>query len=134
MREARRARSRFCLFQLLFLGQRAQRAAQHFRSAQEAGFLLQPGQQPGLNWLRPYDLRHTAITRMAEAGVPIHVIMSFAGHMSAKMQLHYTSISMASKREWAQRAFEMPTWEQTAQALKKPSVSVGIERRRAGAG
>ena len=88
----------------------------------------------GLDWLRPYDLRHTAITRMAEAGVPIHVIMSFAGHMSLKMQLHYTSISMASKREWAQRAFEMPTWEQTAQALKKPSVSVGIERRRAGAG
>jgi integrase len=67
-----------------------------------------------LSWLRPYDLRHTAITRMAEAGVPIHVIMSFAGHMSQKMQLHYTSISMAAKREWASR-----TWAETAHAMKK---------------
>jgi integrase len=69
-----------------------------------------------LDWLRPYDLRHTAITRMAEAGVPIHVIMSFAGHMSQRMQLHYTSISMAAKREWAGR-----TWAGTAQTPKKPA-------------
>jgi integrase len=82
----------------------------------------------GLDWLRPYDLRHTAITRMAEAGVPIQVIMSFAGHMSPKMQLHYTSISMAAKREWAVR-----TWSDTAHAMRKPPANVdgwsGVERR-----
>jgi integrase len=56
----------------------------------------------GLDWLRPYDLRHTAITRMAEAGVPIQVIMAFAGHMTLRMQQHYTAISMMSRRKWAQ--------------------------------
>lgn len=75
-----------------------------------------------LEWLRPYDLRHTAITRMAEAGVPIQVIMSFAGHMSQKMQLHYTSISMAAKREWAVR-----TWAETAQAMKRPNGVAAIQ-------
>ena len=53
----------------------------------------------GLPWLRLYDLRHTAITRMAEAGVPIPTIMSFSGHVSVKMQQHYTSISMMAKRK-----------------------------------
>ena len=65
----------------------------------------------GLEWLRVYDLRHTAITRMAEAGVPIHVIMSFAGHISQRMQEHYTTISMQAKRRWAAAAWageEMP--------------------------
>jgi integrase len=52
-----------------------------------------------LKWLRPYDLRHTAITRMAENGVPIAIIMAFAGHMSLKMQQHYTTISMMAKRK-----------------------------------
>lgn len=59
----------------------------------------------GLRWLRPYDLRHTAITRLAEAGTPIDVIMSMAGHMTLRMHLHYTTISMMSKRRWAQAAW-----------------------------
>jgi integrase len=85
-----------------------------------------------LDWLRPYDLRHTAITRMAEAGVPIQVIMSFAGHMSQRMQLHYTSISMAAKREWAARAFEAPVgnWAQTARAIKKQPGSISRDGER----
>lgn len=58
-----------------------------------------------LLWLRPYDLRHTAITRMAEAGVPIQVIQSLAGHISPRMQQHYTAISMEAKRRWAQAAW-----------------------------
>lgn len=53
----------------------------------------------GLPWLRPYDLRHTAITRLAEDGVPISVILAFAGHISTKMQQHYTTISMMAKRK-----------------------------------
>jgi integrase len=64
-----------------------------------------------LDWLTPYDLRHTAITRMAEAGVPIQVIMSFAGHISPRMQQHYTTISMQAKRRWVAAAWagsEMP--------------------------
>jgi integrase len=53
----------------------------------------------GLPWLRPYDLRHTAITRLAEEGVAIPTILSFAGHISTKMQQHYTTISMTAKRK-----------------------------------
>lgn len=62
----------------------------------------------GLDWLRPYDLRHTAITRMAEAGVPIAVIMAFAGHMTRRMQEHYTTVSMMAKRGWARSTWEEP--------------------------
>jgi integrase len=65
----------------------------------------------GLPWLRMYDLRHTAITRMAEAGTPIQVIMAFAGHMTLRMQQHYTTISLMSKRKWA-----MSTWGDVAPA------------------
>lgn len=53
-------------------------------------------------WLRPYDMRHTAITRMAENGTPISIIMAFAGQVSPRMQQHYTTISMEAKRQWAQ--------------------------------
>jgi integrase len=51
----------------------------------------------GLPWLRIHDLRHTAITRMAEAGVPIPVIMGVSGHMSVQMHNHYTAVSLVAK-------------------------------------
>jgi integrase len=57
----------------------------------------------GLPGLRIYALRHAGLTRMAEGGAPVHVMMSYAGHMSMRMQRHYVSISMASKTEWAER-------------------------------
>lgn len=74
----------------------------------------------GFTWLRPYDMRHTAITRMAERGVPMAVIMAFAGQVSPKMQQHYTTISMQVKRETAQEI-----------AGKKPSLPVRFMPRRA---
>lgn len=52
-----------------------------------------------LSWFRPYDLRHTAITRFAEAGTAIQVLMDMAGHVSQKMQAHYTHISQQAKRQ-----------------------------------
>ena len=57
-------------------------------------------------WLRIHDLRHTAITRMAEAGVPIPVILSMAGHISVRMQQHYTSVSEFAKRCAVEAAFD----------------------------
>lgn len=57
-----------------------------------------------LKWFRQYDCRHTAITRLAEAGVPTDVIMSRAGHVSEKMRRHYTHISQASQRKWLEHA------------------------------
>ena len=58
----------------------------------------------GLTWFRQYDCRHTAITRLAEAGVPVGVIMSRAGHVSEKMRRHYTHISQSSQRKWLEHS------------------------------
>ena len=75
----------------------------------------------GLPWLRPYDLRHTAITRMAERGVPIATIMSFAGHISLRMQQHYTTISMEAKRAAAASVWsDMPGSSGGGLPPKKP--------------
>lgn len=52
----------------------------------------------GLTWFRPYDTRHTAITRWAEAGVAPEIIRARAGHVSPRMMLHYTHISEAAQR------------------------------------
>lgn len=52
----------------------------------------------GLSGLRFHDLRHHCITRLAESGVPDHVIMSIAGHVSKEMLEHYSHIRMEAKR------------------------------------
>lgn len=57
----------------------------------------------GLGWFRCYDTRHTAITRLAERGVPIEVIKARAGHVSDRMSQHYTHISLAAQRRWMQQ-------------------------------
>jgi integrase len=49
-------------------------------------------------WFRLNGWRHTAITRFAEAGVPIATIMARAGHCSPKMMAHYLHISMQAER------------------------------------
>jgi len=59
----------------------------------------------GILWLRPYDLRHCGLTRLAEAGVPIQVMMDMAGHVSRRMQQHYTHISEQAKRIAVEAAF-----------------------------
>ncbi len=50
----------------------------------------------GLGSARFHDLRHTYITRVAEAGVPIPVIEAQVGHLSAAMVAHYTHISQGA--------------------------------------
>ena len=61
--------------------------------------------EAGLPKLRPYDLRHTAITRYAEAGTAIATIMAMAGHISRKMQAHYTQISEQAKRRAVENTY-----------------------------
>ncbi|MGI9069122.1 MAG: tyrosine-type recombinase/integrase [Pyrinomonadaceae bacterium] len=41
---------------------------------------------------RFHDLRHTAVTTMAEAGLPDHVIMAQVGHVDPAMVKHYSHI------------------------------------------
>lgn len=76
----------------------------------------------GLPWLRPYDLRHSGRTRMAERGVPVHVMMAYAGHMSMRMQQHYISVSSASMREWAEMTWSVPSPRKPPQP-ERPAVA-----------
>jgi len=48
--------------------------------------------------LRFHDLRHQAITEMAEAGVSDATLMAVSGHMSRRMLEHYSHVRMAAKR------------------------------------
>lgn len=47
---------------------------------------------------RLHDLRHTAATKMAEAGGPESTMLAIMGHMSRKMLERYSHIRMAAKR------------------------------------
>lgn len=48
--------------------------------------------------LRFHDLRHQAITEMAEAGASDATLMAVAGHMSRRMLEHYSHVRMTAKR------------------------------------
>jgi len=48
--------------------------------------------------LRFHDLRHQAITELAEAGASDATLMAVAGHMSRRMLEHYSHVRMAAKR------------------------------------
>jgi integrase len=50
---------------------------------------------------RFHDLRHTYISRAAEAGVPLQVIQGQVGHISAQMTQHYTHISTTANQDAA---------------------------------
>jgi integrase len=52
----------------------------------------------GLTGLRFHDLRHTAITKLAESMTSEQTIMSIAGHVSRRMLEHYSHIRMDAKR------------------------------------
>lgn len=61
-----------------------------------------------LPWFPQNGWRHTAITRFAEAGIPIATIMARAGHCSPKMTAHYTHISMQAERMAMQSMERIP--------------------------
>jgi integrase len=78
-------------------------------------------------WLRIHDLRHCAITRMAEAGTPMATIMEVAGHVSKTMTQHYTQISMQAKRKAMTAAFGRRVTDPRARAARAPSQAVARE-------
>ena len=55
--------------------------------------------EAGLKGFRFHDLRHQAITELAENGVPDATLMSMAGHLSRKMLEHYSHVRMDAKRK-----------------------------------
>src|SRR5690242_7363597 len=48
---------------------------------------------------RIHDLRHTALTKLAESGASDSTIMALAGHLSRSMLERYSHIRMTAKRE-----------------------------------
>ena len=48
---------------------------------------------------RFHDLRHQAITELAEGGASDATLMALAGHLSRRMMEHYSHVRMAAKRE-----------------------------------
>jgi hypothetical protein len=48
--------------------------------------------------LRFHDLRHHAITELAESQTSDQTIMSIAGHVSPKMLAHYSHVRLGAKR------------------------------------
>ena len=56
------------------------------------------GVKSPLAGLRFHDLRHHAITELAESQASDQTIMSIAGHVSGKMLSHYSHVRMEAKR------------------------------------
>jgi integrase len=57
------------------------------------------GLKSPLAGLRFHDLRHHAITELAESHASDQTIMSIAGHVSPKMLAHYSHVRMEAKRK-----------------------------------
>jgi integrase len=57
-----------------------------------------PRKAAGLKNLRFHDLRHHAITELAESQASEGTIMSVAGHVSRQMLEHYSHIRLDAKR------------------------------------
>jgi integrase len=54
--------------------------------------------EAGLSGLRFHDLRHHAITELAESSTSEQTIMSIAGHVSTRMLAHYSHVRLEAKR------------------------------------
>ncbi len=48
-----------------------------------------------------HRFRHTKLTKLAELGLPVHVLQRYAGHASPTMSMHY----VANREEHAEQAF-----------------------------
>lgn len=56
--------------------------------------------EAGLEGLRPHDLRHHAITKLAESSeASEQTVMAIAGHVSREMLEHYSHIRQQAKRK-----------------------------------
>ncbi len=63
----------------------------------------------GLPTLRFHDLRHHAITELAESQASDQTIMAIAGHVSPRMLAHYSHIRMEAKRQALDALSERPS-------------------------
>jgi len=73
------------------------RLLQHF--SESAQITDSAGKPVHLN--HTHRFRHTKLTRLAELGMPIHVLQRYAGHATPTMSMHY----VAQREEHAEQAF-----------------------------
>jgi integrase len=84
----------------------------------------------GLSGLRPHDLRHHAITRLAESSeASEQTIMAIAGHVSREMLEHYSHIRQDAKRKAVASldnvtiTAQLPKWKTEADARMKAELT-----------
>ena len=73
---------------------------------------------------RLHDLRHTAATKMAEAGVPESTMLSLMGHMSRAMLERFSHIRIKAKREAAESLATTKPAAAKSNAVVQESVQV----------
>ena len=71
-----------------------------------------------------HDLRHTAATKMAEAGVPDSTMLGLVGHMSGAMLERYSHIRMGAKRLLTDTAISDS--RQIASRLRRQSIALEL--------
>jgi integrase len=88
----------------------------------------------GMPWLRPYDLRHHAITRLAEKPeVSEQTIQAIAGHVSQRMLRHYSHIRLQAKREALELLASAPAPTRPASTARSEMTGEGQNRVQLGA-
>ena len=73
----------------------------------------------GLAGLRFHDLRHHAITELAESSASDQTIMAIAGHVSPKMLAHYSHVRLEARRKAVEALVTQPSTEVTSQAASQ---------------
>jgi integrase len=71
--------------------------------------------EAGLHGLRFHDLRHRAITELAESSASDQTIMAIAGHVSQKMLAHYSHVRLEAKRQALDALSNKPEGSVTSQ-------------------
>jgi len=84
----------------------------------------------GYEHLRHHDLRHTGLTWMADAGVPVHVLRKIAGHGSLVTTQRYLhpdsqSITAAGAALSAHLSAMTVEWSQSGSKLRLVQGSAG---------
>ena len=82
--------------------------------------------EAGLDGLRPHDLRHHAITKLAESSdASEQTIMAIAGHVSREMLEHYSHIRQEAKRRAVESldnvtiTSQLDQWQRQAQQERR---------------
>jgi len=82
-------------------------------------------EKAGLKGLRFHDLRHHAITELAESGVPEQTIMAIAGHVSRRMLDRYSHVRLEAKRAAVEALARHTTYGTNAAQKKVASEGYG---------